>query len=44
MQDMFRPAQFGSKDTVTEAEMDFCPTKVEQAVITLPNAAGLHAN
>jgi hypothetical protein len=29
MQDMFRAAQFSSKDTVTEAEIDFCPTAME---------------
>lgn len=29
MQDMFQPAQFSSKETVTEAEIDFCPTAME---------------
>jgi hypothetical protein len=31
MQDMFSAAQFSSKDTVTEAEIDFCPTAIKGA-------------
>ncbi len=32
MQEMFQPAQFNSKETVTEAEIDFCPTAMVGAM------------
>ena len=43
MQEMFRPTRFSSKDTITEAEIDFCPTAMEGALSSLrktgPNRA-----